>query len=327
MNKLIGNTPMIRIKYKYNNKENYVYVKLEQYNLTGSIKDRIALYIIEEEKKKCILKKGMPIVEATSGNTGISFSALEAKLGHPVYIFMPNWVSSERIKLMETFGAKVTLVSKEEGGFKKCIEMADSLAKKINGYRPNQFSNYLNTECHYITTGNEIVRQLKSNTIGGFISGIGSGGTLMGIGKKLKKTYPNILIGAIEPDKMPLLTTGKKLGNHKLEGIGDEFIPDLVDTSIIDKVFDINDDDAINMAKLINRKLGLGVGISSGANFLGSIILSEYTNAPIVTVFPDDNKKYLSTNLIDKINLKKEFISNKVKLLDYEVVKETNEIN
>ena len=199
--------------------------------------------------------------------------------------------------------------------------MADSLAKKINGYRPNQFSNYLNTECHYMTTGNEIIRQLKNNKIGGFISGIGSGGTLMGIGKKLKDNYSNILIGVVEPDKMPLLTTGKVIGNHKLEGIGDEFIPDLVDTSIIDKVFDINDDDAINMAKLINRKLGLGVGISSGANFLGSILLNEYTDNPVVTVFPDDNKKYLSTDLIDKINLKKEFISNNVKLLDYETLK------
>ena len=326
MNKLIGNTPMIKIKYKYNNKENYLYVKLEQYNLTGSIKDRIALYIIEEEKKRGILKEKMPIIEATSGNTGISFSSIGAKLGHPVYIFMPNWVSSERIKLMEAFGAKVTLVSKEEGGFKKCIEKASLLSKKINGYRPNQFSNYLNTECHYMTTGNEIVRELKNSKVGGFISGIGSGGTLMGISKRLKEYYPDILIGAVEPDKMPLLTTGKIIGNHKLEGIGDEFIPDLVDTSIIDKVFDINDEDAINMARLINRKLGLGVGISSGANFLGSILLSEYTNSPIVTVFPDDNKKYLSTDLIGKINLKKEFISNKVKLLDYEIVKETDEI-
>lgn len=318
MKKLIGNTPMIRIKYKYNNKEKDIYVKLEQYNLTGSIKDRMALYIITEEKKNKILKDKMPIIEATSGNTGISFAAIGAKLDHPVYIFMPDWVSIERIKLMEMFGAKVTLVSKEEGGFKKCIELADKLAREINGYRPNQFSNYLNTRCHYLSTGREIIEQLSIVTPGGFVSGIGSGGTLMGISKKLKEYYPNILIGAIEPDKMPLLTTGKITGEHKIEGIGDEFIPDLIDMQLIDKVFDINDEDAINMARKINQKLGLGVGISSGANLIGSILLGEYTDKPIVTVFPDDNKKYLTTDLSKDIN--KDFISNKVELLDYKSI-------
>jgi len=320
MKKLIGNTPMIKINYKYKGEEKEVYIKLEQYNLTGSIKDRIAEYIIEKEKKNNILKNKMPIIEATSGNTGISFAALGAKLNHPVYIFMPNWVSKERVKLMNLFDAKVTLISKEDGGFTECIKEADNLAKKINGYRPNQFSNPLNSECHYITTGNEIIKQLKNKNIGGFISGIGSGGTLMGISKKLKEYYPNILIGAVEPDKMPLLTTNKIIGTHKIEGIGDDFIPDLLDTSIIDKVFDIDDDDAVNMARIINKKLGLGVGISSGANLLGAILLREHTKSPIVTIFPDDNKKYLTTDLADKINLKKEFISNQIELISYEEI-------
>lgn len=320
MNKLIGNTPMIKIRYKYNNKEKEIYVKLEQYNLTGSIKDRIALYILEEEKKKNILKENMPIIEATSGNTGISFAAIGTRLGHPVHIFMPDWVSSERIKLISGYGAKVRLISKEEGGFKECIKRADTLAKEIHGYRPNQFSNPLNTRCHYLTTGSEILENIGNNKIGGFVSGIGSGGTLMGISKRLKEKYPNILIGAVEPDKMPLLTTGKILGYHKIEGIGDEFIPDLVDTKIIDKVFDINDEDAINMARIISRKLGVGVGISSGANFLGAVLLREYTESPIVTIFPDDNKKYLTTDLMNKVNLKKELISNKIKLIDHKEV-------
>ena len=320
MNKLIGNTPIIKIKYQYEGKEKYIYVKLEQYNLTGSIKDRIALYIIEEEKKKNILKDKMPIIEATSGNTGISFAAIGAKLGHPVHIFMPDWVSTERIKLMELYGAKVNLVSKEEGGFKKCIALADSLSNKINGYRPNQFSNYLNSECHYKFTAAEILQQLEKEKIGGFVSGIGSDGTLMGISKRLKELRPNILIGAVEPLQMPLLTTKRIIRNHKIEGIGDDFIPELVDTKIIDKVFDIDDDDAVNMARLINKKLGLGVGISSGANLLGAILLNEYTDNTVVTIFPDDNKKYLTTELSGKINLKKEFISNKIKLLDYTVI-------
>lgn len=321
MNNLIGNTPIIRIKYIYNNNVKYIYVKLEQYNLTGSIKDRMALYILEEEKKHGNLKDKMPIIEATSGNTGVSLSALGAKLGHPVYIFMPDWVSVERIKLMECYGATVFLISKEEGGFDKCIKLANDLAKKINGYRPNQFSNYLNTKCHYENTASEIIKELNNEIIGGFVSGVGSGGTLMGIGTRLKEVSPDILIGAVEPLQMPLLTTKNIIRNHKIEGIGDEFIPELVDIKLIDKVLDIDDEDAINMARLISKKLGLGVGISSGANFIGAVLLSEFTNNPVVTIFPDDNKKYLSTDLVNKVNLKKEFISNKIKLLDYSVIK------
>ena len=217
----------------------------------------------------------MPIIEATSGNTGISFAALGAKYGHPVHIFMPNWVSKERIDLMKLYGANVTLISKENGGFKTCIELANHLAKQIDGYRPNQFSNYLNSECHYKYTGKEIVEQLNNINIDGFISGIGSGGTLMGISTRLKEKYPNITIGVIEPNKMPLLTNKKITGNHKIEGIGDDFIPKLVNTKIIDKVFDIDDDDAINMARLISKKLGLGVGISSGANLIGAILMNK----------------------------------------------------
>lgn len=319
MNNLIGNTPMIKIKYKYKNNEKYIYAKMEQYNLTGSIKDRIALYIIEEEKKNKILKDNMPIIEATSGNTGISFSSIGAKYNHPVYIFMPDWVSCERIKLMELYGAKVILISKEEGGFKACIEKADALSKQINGYRPNQFSNELNTRCHYKYTGVEIINQIKEE-IGGFVSGIGSGGTLMGICTRLKEKYPNIKIAAVEPLRMPLLTSNKVLGNHKIEGIGDDFIPDLVDKTIIDKVYDIDDEDAINMARLLNKKLGLGVGISSGANLLGAVLLNEETARNVVTIFPDDNKKYLTTDLAKKINLKKELLSNQIKLLDYEII-------
>jgi len=320
MNKLIGNTPMIKIKYKYKNKVNYIYVKLEQYNLTGSIKDRMVQYIIEEEKRKNNLRKEMSIIEATSGNTGISFAALGVKYNHPVYIFMPDWASKERVDLMKLYGAKITLVSKENGGFKKCIKLADELAKKINGYRPNQFSNPLNTECHYKTTGKEIIDKLKNINIGGFVSGIGSGGTLMGIATKLKEKYSNITIGAVEPSDMPLLTDKDKIGEHKIEGIGDDFIPDLVDINIIDEVYDIDDKDAINMTRLLGKKLGLGVGISSGANLLGGVLMKENKDINVVTVFPDDNKKYLTTDLTKEIDNNKKFISNNIELLDYEVI-------
>lgn len=320
MGNLIGSTPMIKIKYKYNNKISDLYVKLEQYNLTGSIKDRLALYIIDNAKEQGILKNNMPIIEATSGNTGISFAALGAKYNHPVYIFMPDWVSKERIDLMKIYGATVTLVSKQDGGFRKCIELADELAKKINGYRPNQFSNPLNVKCHYETTGAEIIKQLNNSEVGGFVSGVGTGGTIMGISRRIRQHYPNIVICAIEPKQMPLLTEGEIKGNHKIDGIGDDFIPDLLNVDEIDCVFDIDDMDAINMSRILSEKLGIGVGISSGANMLGSVLLQDNINKSVITVFPDDNKKYLTTDLKNDIDYNSDFISNKIELLEYSLM-------
>lgn len=315
MNELIGNTPMIKITYKYKNKIKDMYAKLEYYNYTGSIKDRIADYIINESYKDGSLKKGMPIIEATSGNTGISFSALGRLYNHSVHIFMPNWVSSERINIMKMYGANVYLVSKEEGGFKECIKRADELSKKMNGFRPNQFDNIKNIEAHYNTTGKEIINSL--NNINGFVSGIGTGGTLMGVSKRLKEYDKNIKIIVIEPDKLPILSKGINEGSHKIEGIGDDFIPSLVDKDLIDKVIDICDDDAINMSRLLSRKFGLGVGISSGANFLGCV-LSDLDN--VVTVFTDDMKKYLSTDLSKDINKDKNLISNNIELISIKEV-------
>jgi len=317
--KIIGNTPMIKINYKYNDKVKKVFAKLEYFNLTGSIKDRVAFYIINNAKKRGILKEGMPIVESTSGNTGIALSALGAYYKHPVYIFMPDWASRERIKLMEGYGAKVYLFSKEEGGFKRCVIESKKLAEKINGFLANQFANEDNYLSHYETTGEEILNQTPEK-IGGFVSGIGTGGTLMGIGDKLKEKYNDICITAIEPDKMPLLSGGKVLAQHKIEGIGDDFIPELVNQNKIDKIIKINDDDAINMSRKLSRQLGIGVGISSGANLIGSILLADDIEDNVVTVFADDNKKYLSTDLIKDINNNKEFFSNKVELLNYETL-------
>lgn len=161
MEELIGNTPMIKIDYEYRGRLKSVYAKLEQYNLTGSIKDRVAYYMIIKAKEQRILKDGMPIIEATSGNTGISLAALGVYYNHPVYIFMPDWVSSKRLKIMKLYGANVTLFSKEEGGFKRCIHEANKLAKNINGYYIDQFSNTNNILAHYETTGKEIINQLS----------------------------------------------------------------------------------------------------------------------------------------------------------------------
>ena len=319
MLKHIGNTPMIKIKYRNGENINYIYTKLESYNPTGSIKDRVAYYIIENAKKRNILKEGMPIIEATSGNTGISLAAIGSYYKHPVYIFMPDWASIERVKLMKSYGAEVILVSKAEGGFKKCLEKAKKLAEEKNGFLANQFSNTDNILAHYETTGEEIVNTLPEKIVA-FISGVGTGGTLIGVGRRLRKWDKNIEIVALEPDKMPLISQNKIIGNHKIEGIGDDFVPDLLDKNLIDRIILVNDDDAINMSRKIAKDLGIGVGISSGANFIAGIVYQEIINKPIVTVFADDNKKYLSTDLIKDIDTNSNFISNKIELIDYEVI-------
>ncbi len=316
---IIGNTPMIKINYKCKGILNKIFVKLEYYNLTGSIKDRVAFYIINNAKKRGELKEGMPIVEATSGNTGISLAALGSYYNHPVYIFMPDWASKERIDLMTSFGAKVFLISKEEGGFIKCVKEAKKMSERINGFLSNQFSNKDNFLAHYETTGNEILEQIPEK-IGGFVSGVGTGGTLMGIGKRLKEENNSMLITAIEPEKMPMLSGGSIIGNHKIEGIGDDFIPELINKNDINEVILINDDDAINMSRKISKELGIGVGISSGANLIGSILLADKIKDSVVTVFADDNKKYLSTELSNDINTNHKFISNQIELLNYSIV-------
>lgn len=317
MKKLIGNTPMIKINYEINGKIKSVYAKLEYYNLTGSIKDRVVYYMILQAKKDSRLKDLQPIVEATSGNTGISLSALSSYFNHDVYIFMPDWVSIERRKLMEMYGAKVFLISKEDGGFLKCIEKCNEFVNKFGYFKLDQFNNYDNVKTHYETTGLEILEQLGS--VSAFISGIGTGGTLVGIGKRLKEKN-NCKVFALEPDSLPIISQGIKNGNHKIEGIGDEFLPNLVDLSLIDEVLLVNDLDSINMSKRLAKELGLGVGISSGANLIGAILVNEKNSGAVVTVFPDDNKKYLTTDLSNKIDNDSNFISNKIKLIDYEIV-------
>ncbi|WP_296880581.1 PLP-dependent cysteine synthase family protein [uncultured Methanobrevibacter sp.] len=315
--RLIGNTPMIKINYEYEGKQSSIYTKLEYYNYSGSIKDRIALYIIETERKNGNLKKDQAIVEVTSGNTGISFSAIGALLGHDVHIFMPDWVSLERRKLIEMYGAHVHLISKEEGGFKKALELAEDFAKEHDAYRPLQFDNELNVEAQYKTTGQEIIDAVSN--INAFVSGIGTGGTLMGIGKRLKDNDPNSKVFALEPSTLSILKMGMEEGSHMIEGIGDDFIPGIVNEDLIDDIVLIDDLDAINMAKKIAKEFGLGIGISSGANFLASVIMDN-DDYKMATVFPDDNKKYITTKLSEKIDNNPELLSNKVKLIDFEVI-------
>ena len=315
--RLIGNTPMIKIDYEYDGKKGSIYTKLEYYNYTGSIKDRIALYIIENERKNGNLKEGQPIVEVTSGNTGISFSAIGALYGHDVHIFMPDWVSLERRKLIEMYGAHVHLISREEGGFKGALKLAEEFSKETGAFRPLQFDNELNVEAQYKTTGNEIIDSVPE--VNAFVSGIGTGGTLMGIGKRLKDHNPDSKIFALEPSTLSILKMGMEEGSHMIEGIGDDFIPGIVDEDLIDDIVLIDDCDAINMSKRIAKEFGLGIGISSGANFLASVLMDS-DELKIATVFPDDNKKYITTKLSEKIDENPRLHSNKVKLINFEVI-------
>lgn len=321
MTNTIKATPLIKIYYRYQGKVSYFYTKLEFYHITGSIKDRVAWYIIQKAKERGVLKQGMPIIEATSGNTGISLSALGAREGHPVIIFMPNWASKERLQLMQSYGAKVHLVSAEEGGFVACIQKAKALAKEIDGFLANQFANPDNILAHYETTGEEIVKQVPE-TIGAFVSGVGTGGTLMGTGRRIKQTYPKAKIIALEPDSMPLLSGGKVTGMHKIEGIGDEFVPELVKKEEIDDIVLINDEDSIQIAQKLATELGIGVGISSGANALACILTKERIakEGTSVTVFADDNKKYLSTDLGKPISQATSDIINKIQFLKYDKI-------
>ncbi len=297
---LIGNTPLLEIGYTYEGKCRRIFAKAEYYNVTGSIKDRVALYILEKAYEKGLIKPGDTIAEATSGNTGISFSALGRYLGHPVKIYMPDWMSRERIALMESFGATVRLVSAEEGGFLGSIQMTEDLAKEGNIFLPCQFSNEDNTMAHIESTGTEIVNQLKSLglTADGVVAGVGTGGTIMGIARRLRMENDNCKAFPLEPSNSPTLSTGYKVGKHRIYGISDEFIPDILKLPEMNEIVSVDDGDAIKMARLLSETLGIGVGVSGGANFLGAIKAQDMLgdDAVIVTVFADDNKKYLSTD-------------------------------
>ncbi|MBS9767284.1 MAG: cysteine synthase family protein [Flavobacteriaceae bacterium] len=322
---IIGNTPLLEINFQYKGAVRTIYAKHETFNMTGSIKDRMAYHIIKKSYAEGTLKKGDEIVEATSGNTGIAFSAIGASLGHKVKIFMPDWMSEERKKLISSFGAEIHLVSKEEGGFLGSIAMAEKYAEENeNVFLPRQFENEYNAEAHYSSTAPEIVQQMQNLglRVDGFVAGVGTGGTVMGVGRYLKEKNPQTKVYPLEPSNSPTLTTGHKVGKHRIQGISDEFIPALVDLKALDRIIQVDDGDAIIMAQKFAQEFGLGLGISSGANFIGALIAQEELGQDknVVTVFADSNKKYLSTDLCGKEPVKDGFYSTDIKLLDFKLL-------
>jgi cysteine synthase A len=319
---LVGNTPMLELQYKYQGTSGRIYVKCEHYNLTGSIKDRIALYTLFNAYKQGTIKPGDEIIEATSGNTGIAFAAIGKAMGHPVKIIMPNWLSKERIDIIKSLGAEVVLVSKEEGGFLGSIRLAESLAlQNADTFLPRQFDNRDNVFAHEQTTGVEIWEQLKNNglTPDALVAGVGTGGTIMGAGNYLRSKNPAVKIHPLEPAESPTLTTGYKVGSHRIQGISDEFIPAIVKLNQLDEVIQANDGDAILMAQKLAKQLGLAVGISSGANVIGAIKLQRKLGAKscVVTIFSDSNKKYLSTDLMKEEPVKEGYVSTETEFITY----------
>lgn len=292
----IGKTPMVKLNNLDLKDSADIYVKIESFNPSGSIKDRAALYMIEDAEKKGLLKKGGTMIEPTSGNTGIGLAMIGASKGYRVILVMPDTMSIERRKLIKAYGAEIIL-TKGKDSMTGSVNLAEKLAKEKGYFMPNQFSNKSNKKAHYETTAKEIIEDLKGN-IDAFVAGVGTGGTVSGIGEKLKEYNNAIFLAAIQPEKSQVLTK-KPSGPHGIQGIGANFIPENYNENIIDEVISITDEDAFKYARILGKKEGILAGISSGANLAAAVILAKRLGKgkKVVTVLPDTGERYLSTEL------------------------------
>ena len=297
---LVGNTPLVEVKNieEELGLEARILVKLEYFNPAGSVKDRIAKAMIEDAEEKGLLKEGSVIIEPTSGNTGIGLASITAVKGYRIILTMPETMSVERRNILKAYGAEIVLTEGAKG-MKGAIEKADELAKEIPGsYIPGQFVNPANPEVHRKTTGPEIWKDTDGE-VDLFIAGVGTGGTLTGVGEYLKSQNPDVKIVALEPASSPVLSTGKG-GPHKIQGIGAGFVPDVLNTTVYDEIFTVENDDAFATGKLLAKKEGILVGISSGAALYGAIELAkrpENKGKTIVALLPDTGDRYYSTPL------------------------------
>ena len=322
LRRLIGNTPLLALALTYRGEPRTIYAKYESLNLTGSIKDRMALHILERASASGQLQPGDAIAEATSGNTGIAIAAIGRALGHSVTIFMPDWMSAERVALISSFGATIVLVSKADGGFLGAMEQADALrTRNPRTFLPHQFANDANVEAHANGTGPEIWLQLAAHGLApdAFVAGVGTGGTVMGVGRHLRSRRPDVRVHPLEPAESPTLSTGHKVGRHRIQGISDDFIPPICHLDELDPVVQAHDGDAILMAQKLAQH-GLAVGISSGANLIGALKVQDSLgrDAVVATVFADSNKKYLSTDLLRHEPARPEYLTPHVEILGFD---------
>ena len=287
ISELIGSTPLLKL-------DNNIYAKLECFNPAGSIKDRAALYMIEDAEKSGRIKPGDTLIEPTSGNTGIGLAMVGISKGYNVIITMPDTMSAERIKLMEAYGARVILTDGSKG-MAGAIEKAEELAKEQGGLVVGQFTNPANAKAHYETTGPEIFED-TDGAVDILVSAIGTGGTISGIGKYLKEQKNSVKIVGVEPSSSPFLTKGEK-GSHKIQGIGAGFKPEILDLSVVDEIITVSDKDAYESGRQLAKEKGVLVGISSGAAYSAAKKLSkENPDKTIVVIFPDSGSRYLSTD-------------------------------
>lgn len=317
---LIGNTPLLAIDFLYKGTPRTLFAKCEQMNLTGSIKDRMVYHILKTAYASGELQAGDTIVEVSSGNTGISCAAIGGAMGHPVVIFMPDWMSAERVQLIASYGAQVVTVSREQGGFMACLRLSEEYAATHpRVFLPRQFENVANVEEHILGTAPELWEQLQVQGLepDAFVAAVGTGGTVMGVGKFLRSKLPHIRIHPAEPMESQVLSNPALVGHHRIEGISEEFVPSIIDLAFLDAPIAVSDGDAILAAQALTSQLGLGVGISSGCNFLAAVRAQDALSpdAVVVTVFPDDNKKYLSTDLMRTEPVKPGYIQPEIKLL------------
>ena len=294
---LIGNTPIVKINNIFDTDSHAdVYLKLENFNPSGSVKDRAALGIIEKAEKEGKLKPGSTIIEPTSGNMGISLAFIGSLKGYKTIIIMPDTMSIERRNILKALNAELILTDGARG-MKGAIEKAESLASKNKNYfMPEQFSNPANVEIHYETTGKEIIRDLPDIDV--FVAGVGSGGTLSGVGRRLKEYSPDIQIVAVEPLTSAVIS-GEKPGKHQIQGLGAGFIPKTLDLKVIDRTIPISDNKSFEFGKLIARKCGLFLGISTGANVAAAYEIAKNMEKgkKVLTVASDTGEKYLSLNI------------------------------
>ena len=290
---LIGNTPIIKLNLQGENDIADIYVKLEKYNIGGSVKDRAALGMIEAAEKEGLLKKGGTIVEPTSGNTGISLALIGRTKGYNVIITMPESVSVERRAILKALGAELILIEAAKG-MKGAIAEAERIVAENPGYfLHQQFKNKANPQKHYETTGEEIIKDFDS--LDAFVSGVGTAGTLSGAGKKLKEAFPNIKLIAVEPLNSPVLSGGEP-GKHILQGLGAGFVPENYNSEIVDEIIQISDDKAVEFGKRAAKEAGLFLGISSGAAIAAAYEVAKKLGKgkKVLAISPDGGEKYLS---------------------------------